>query len=76
MHFIKYPRILQTLFFLLRYSREDICVKGTAMVDFKKVKSLIDDKLFAAMGSYNPYGPQPEEFKQYQKLSWLKANIS
>lgn len=46
------------------------------MLDFKKVKNLIDDRLFAAMGNYNPFGPHEDEYKPYQKLKWLKANIA
>ena len=46
------------------------------MLDFKKVKNLINDELFAAMGGYNPYGPHEDEYKPYQKLSWLQANIA
>lgn len=46
LHTIKNPRILQTLFFLLRYKREDVCERDTAKLEFKKAKALINDKLF------------------------------
>jgi len=46
LHVLKNPRILQTLFFLLRYKREEICESETAKLDFKKARNLINDKLF------------------------------
>lgn len=46
LHVMKFPRILQCLFYLLGYSREEICERDTAMLNFKKTKALITDKLF------------------------------
>lgn len=40
---IKMPRVIQTLFYLLSYKREDICEKGTNRFFWKKAKSLIND---------------------------------
>ena len=40
---IKMPRVMQTLFYLLRYDREEICEAGTNKLDFKKAKKLIND---------------------------------
>ena len=45
------------------------------MLDFKKVKTMIDDDLFIAMSNYNSFGPREDEFKEYQKLSFLMKNI-
>ena len=49
---MKMPRVLQTLFYLLRYKREDICERDTNKLDFKKVKALIKDDLFIKMSLY------------------------
>jgi hypothetical protein len=46
---MKHPRVLQTLFYLLGYTREEICERETNALSFKKVKELINDKLFIAM---------------------------
>lgn len=43
---IKNPRVLQTLFYLLQYEREQICEKGTNSLDFKLAKELINEQLF------------------------------
>lgn len=74
-HILKMPRVLQTLFYLLRYEREDICEETTNKLDFKKVKELIGDDLFDKMLAYNPIGPSEMGYKAYQKLAFLKKNI-
>ena len=76
LHVIKHPRVFQTLFYLLGYSREDICERDTNALSFKKVKELINEDLFRAMGSYQPFGRRDTEFKDYQKLAFLKKNLS
>lgn len=43
---IKHPRVLQTLFYLLGYAREEICERDTNALDFKKAKDLINEGLF------------------------------
>lgn len=43
---IKNPRVLQTLFYLLGYQREQICERGTNALDFKLAKELINEQLF------------------------------
>jgi hypothetical protein len=73
---IKNPRVLQTLFYLLSYTREQICERGTNSLDFKLAKELINEQLFQKMASYNPIGARDGEYKDYQKISFLKKNIS
>ena len=46
---MKMPRILQALFYTLRYTREEICERETNKLDFKRVKSLINEDLFERM---------------------------
>ena len=60
---------------MLGYTREQICERDTNALDFKKIKSMIDDELFIAMSNYNAFGPREDEFKEYQKLSFLQRNI-
>ena len=72
---MKMPRILQTLFYVLSYDREEICVRDTNSLDFKKAKTLIGEDLFERMGKYNPLGQSENEYKEYQKLTFLKRNI-
>lgn len=75
LNIMKMPRILQTLFYVLSYDREEICVRDTNSLDFKKAKTLIGEDLFERMGKYNPLGQSENEYKEYQKLTFLKRNI-
>ena len=75
LHILKMPRVLQSLFYLLRYDRSEICEKDTNKVEFKKVKALINDQLFERMSKYQPFGQSEATYKQYQKLSFIKKNI-
>lgn len=73
---IKNPRVLQTLFYLLGYLRDQICERGTNSLDFKMAKELINEQLFQKLAAYNPVGSRDGEFKDYQKMSFLKRNLS
>lgn len=53
---MKMPRVLQTLFYLLKYEREEICEKDTNKMDIKKLRSLINEDLFIRMSKYAPIG--------------------
>jgi len=56
LNIMKMPRILQALFYTLSYTREEICECDTNKLDFKRVKSLINEDLFERMATYNPFG--------------------
>ena len=72
---LKHGRVLQALFYLLGYTREQICERGTNCIDFKLAKELINEQLFQKMADYEPLGQKTEEYKAYQKLSFIKKNI-
>ena len=72
---MKIPRVLQVLFYLLKYEREAICEPDTNKLDFKKVKMLINEDLFEKMSKYKPFGQKEDEYKKYQMLSFLKSTI-
>ena len=75
LNLMKMPRVLQALFYLLRYDREEICERDTNKLDFKKVKVLIGEDLFEKMAKYNPLGQSEAEYKEFQKLAFLKRTI-
>lgn len=75
LNIIKCPRVLQVLFYLLGYEREQICERDTNKLDFKQVKVLINEDLFERMAKYEPFGPREGDFKVYQKLAFLKKNL-
>lgn len=74
-HVIKMPRVFQTLFYLLGFEREEICERDTNKLDFKVCKQHLNDQLFYKMGLYNPFGPKDGDFKDYQKMKFLKKNL-
>ena len=56
LHILKMPRVMQSLFYLLKYDRSQICEKDTNKVDFKLVTALINEDLFERMAKYHPVG--------------------
>lgn len=72
---IKHSRVLQTLFYLLGYQRDQICERGTNCLDFKKAKELINEQLFQKLANYNPVGARDGEYKEYQKMTFLQSNL-
>jgi len=58
-------RVFQTVFYLLRYSREDICERDTNSLEWKKAKKLLNDDFFKRIGEYNPFGSKDIDFKLY-----------
>lgn len=74
-HVLKMPRVLQALFYLLRFERSLICERDTNKLDFKNAKSFITEELFEKMSRYNPLGQRESEYKEYQKINFLKKLI-
>lgn len=72
---IKNSRVLQTLFYLLGYARDQICDRGTNALDFKCAKELINEQMFQKMATYNPLGARDGDYKEYQKMAFLKKNM-
>ena len=57
---IKMPRVMQTIFYLLQYRREDICERGTNKFFWKKAKNLIDEEFIDRLIYFNALGPKEE----------------
>jgi hypothetical protein len=36
----------------------------------------MDDNIYKYMSMYNPFGPKDGEYKKYQKLEFIRSNIS
>jgi hypothetical protein len=77
-HVIKMSRVFQSVFYLLGYSREEICERETNKLEWKKAKQLIAANegadFFKRLGEFNPFGPKDAQFKAYQKLKFIKQN--
>jgi len=59
------PRVFQTVFYLLKYSREEICERDTNMIEWKKAKNLITEDFFKRIGEYNPFGPKHDDYRLF-----------
>lgn len=75
------PRIFQSLFYLLGYTREEVCERDTNKLEWKKAKHILTGEnedgaeFFKRIGDLNPFGAKEDQFKAYQKLKFLKKNI-
>lgn len=56
---LKFPGILQNVFYLLGHSAEEINIPGTHLLNWKYVKTLLNEHFFASLISYNHQGPKP-----------------
>lgn len=85
LHIVKYRRIFQSIVYLLRYQpREVICEKDTNSLEWKKTGpffriNLEDpdaDHLYKGLTQYNPFGPKEDEYKEYQKIHFIRENVA
>jgi len=61
---------------MLGYTREEVCERDTNKLSFKKVRELLNDEaFFQKMQEYKFTGPKTQEFRAYEKLSFLKKNL-
>lgn len=72
---IRFPRVLQSIMYLLQISREEICEVKTNKLWWKKAKNIISDDFFMKIFKYDPIGPKEGEYKPYQKLNFIKKMI-
>lgn len=75
---LKYPKIIQTLFYLLKYKQRDVlCHRGTNALSWKKAKIFVNSDLFERMNDYQNtvIGPKDDFFREYEKLRFLQQNL-
>ena len=53
---LKMPRILQSVFYLLQYKRQDVCLPGTNKFNWKLAKAHFDETFLEKMAAYSPIG--------------------
>jgi len=80
LHLIKFPRIWQTLAYLLKFQTQaDLCKRDTNKLSWKKTKALIcndgAESIFRRLGDYWPFGPKEDEYTEYQKLAFVRENL-
>lgn len=73
---IKCARVLQTLCYILGYTREEVCERDTNKLSFKKVRELLSDEVFfQKMQEYKFAGPKTQDFRAYEKIAFLQKNM-
>ena len=73
---LKMPRVMQSIFYLLQYRREDICERGTNKFFWKKAKNLIDEDFIDRLIYFNALGPKEEHYERYQTLNFIERNLT
>ena len=84
LNIMKFARIWQSVIYLTKYKeRADICEFDTNKLSWKKVRAMMNVRseedgikcIFQCIGEYRPFGPKDDEFKEYQKLKFIKENL-
>ncbi len=67
-----YKGILQNLLYFLGYTKEDVNIKDTNVLDWKRVKTLLDDEHFySRIKTYSHRGSKNAEVKPYAYINRL-----
>ena len=73
---IIHREILIHLLFFLGYSKEEIYLPGTNLLNWKKVRTLLDDEhFFSRIDAYDHKGAKPEKLKPYATLNYIISKI-
>lgn len=76
---MRFPRILQSLYYLLGNSREEVCDTDTNKLSWKEARKQMisggQDSIYYKMNEYWPIGAKDKEHKEYQKLKFIQSNI-
>ena len=73
---IIHSEVLIHLLFFLGYSKEEIYLPKTNVLNWKKVRTLLDDEnFFNRIDAYNPVGAKPEKLKPYATINYILGKI-
>lgn len=76
MNVIKMPRIIQSLMFLMKIPREEICEPDSNKLFWKAAKSQMADKLQNLMVDFKVWGAKEEEFRSFQTINYCERLIA
>ena len=69
---VKFPKLLQAVFYFLKFDREQVCEEGTNRLCWKKAKTLWDDTMLNRVRAYGPFGAKGELYKAYQTVNFVE----
>ena len=72
---MKMPRILQSIFYLLQYKREDVCQPGSNKFFWKFAKKHLNEQFLDKLALFTPLGVKPHEQQKYTTLNFIEKNI-
>ena len=74
---IKYSRIWQSLFYILKINREAVCEPDSNKLKWKLAKNLLSPKsnLWDLMNEYEAVGQKDDEYREYQSINFIERNI-
>ena len=72
---LKMRKIMQSVFYLLRYKREDICYPKSNRIWWKKARPLINESFFSKLENYSPLGANPVRPPKYSTIAFIEKNV-
>lgn len=72
---LKNPRIMQSIFYLLGYKREQVCQEGSNKFFWKIAKKLVNNDFLDKLADYTPFGLKTNKVYAYQTINFLEKNI-
>lgn len=72
---LKNPRIMQSIFYLLGYKREQVCQEDSNKFFWKIAKKLVNDDFLDKLADYTPFGLKTHKVHAYQTINFLEKNI-
>ena len=73
---IIHQEVLIHLLFFLGYTKEEIYLPKTNTLNWKKVRTLLDDEnFFSRIDAYNPVGAKPAKPKPYATINYIVKKI-
>lgn len=61
---------------MLGYSREEVCERDTNKLHFKKVRNILrDNDFYDKMSGYKISGTKSADFREYERLNFMKKNL-
>ena len=74
---IKFPRLWQSLFYLLAVPKADLCEPDTNKLKWKHAKAQLEPKahLLQKILDYECQGPKDAEYAYYQTINFVEKNV-
>ena len=74
---IKYPRIWQSLFYILKIPKEEICEPGTNKLRWKIAKKWVkpETKLWDMMTEFEGMGSKNDDYSDYHSIPFIEKNV-